>query len=111
MLFENEASGPEDRDGYLDGDDSVLTRYGFDPDDTSPGIRAIIISVHPERRNEWDEISDRDDEQIERLERQRELEDRRRQAEDAERRQLEAIQMTGEQVPPAPANAYSPEDE
>ncbi len=109
MLLDVDDFDPADRDAYLDGDDSVLTRYGFDPDDPSPGVRAIIIGVHPERRNEWDDLRDLDDEEFERLERQREADERRRQAVERERAQLAAIEAANaEQLPPAPGNAYSP---
>ena len=91
---------PADRDAFLDGDGSILNRYGFDPDDSSPGIRAIIISVHPDHREAFD-MANMDDEEFERMERRREADDRRRQAEERERTQLEAIQAAEADPPSA----------
>lgn len=91
MLIDVDGMNPADRDAFLDGDDAVLTRYGFEPYPLY--ISAIVISVHPECREDAVDIAaDMDDEQFERMERQRELEKRRRKREAAERAQLAAIE-------------------
>lgn len=41
-------------------------------------VRALGVAVHPERRDDWEEISDLDDEELARVERRRELDERPR---------------------------------
>ena len=52
VLLEADDFVPADRDPCLDGVDSILSHYGFDPVDRSPRIRAIVISVHPNHRGD-----------------------------------------------------------
>jgi hypothetical protein len=82
---------------------------GSNRNDLSPSIRAIVISVHPERRDDWGEIGEPDDEAFERLKRRREREGHRRLAIESEDALLQATQVSREKTPLAPSKAYSPE--
>jgi len=65
--------------------------------------------VHPERRDDWDEIGEPDDEAFVRLKRRREREGHRRLAIESEDALPQATQGSRKKIPLAPSKAYSPE--
>jgi hypothetical protein len=100
-----------ERDAYWAGDDAVLTRHGArDGEDVEPGtIHTLVISVHEAARDAWQSTGELDDDALEAQERREEAEGRRRAAEERERAHRARIAAQTPYVPPAPANAYTPE--
>lgn len=99
-------SGPE-------GEIAVLTRIGVPVQGESTGsIHTVVIDLHSSSREKWEATAGMDDDALEQVaileDQLREREERRREGAERERWQREALQATLEQVPPAPANAYSP---
>lgn len=99
-----------DRDAFWSGDDMVLTRYGLPDGPVAPGrVHTLVISIHPETREAWVSTVDLDDDDLDEYEQRMIREEERRERKAREREQSEKIQLTRVHLPPAPANAYSPE--